>query len=90
LPPDEIGDVIRKDWAVDSPISSSALAPKIGVSKNAFDNVRHFSPKAHTQAFFLGSIIQRCFPQLVASLRKKLVIHRFNLLSKKWVENLPL
>ena len=50
------------------PISSSALPPKIGVSKNAFDNVRHFSPKAQAQSFFLRRIVQRCFPQLVASL----------------------
>ena len=81
LASNEIGDIIRKDRTVYSPISSRTLPPKIGVSKDAFDNVRNFSPKAQSQALFLGRIVQRCFPQLVASLREKLVVYRFSLLS---------
>lgn len=79
--PDKIREVVRKDWAVYSPITASALSPKMRIIKNAFDNVRNLFPEARAQTRLLGLILQRRLPKLLTSLRKKLVIHRLGFLS---------
>ena len=73
--PNEIGDIVRKDFEVDSAVTLGPEAGQFRIEENPVDHPASFLFQAEAQTCFNSFVIRNGFVQFVLRLLEDLKVH---------------
>ncbi len=82
LLPNDVGEIVWKNWAVSSSISTSPLSPQKWVFDDAIEYVGNIITKTSSQTSFFRFVKKRCFYEFLLRVLEELCNHDFNLRSR--------